>query len=66
MYTAFLLLMAGFFLLSSHLLLLLSGIAMMVAILYGRTPLEEAMLLQHFGKEYAEYQKRTGLLLPRL
>ena len=65
MYTAFLLLMAGYFLLSAHVLLLLSGVAMIVSILWLRTRREEAMLLGHFGEAYRAYMARTGALLPR-
>lgn len=66
MYTAFLLLMTGFFLLSGHLVLGVSGLVMLAAILGTRTPREEAMMLERFGEEYRAYMARTGALLPRL
>ncbi|HNC94840.1 MAG TPA: isoprenylcysteine carboxylmethyltransferase family protein [Myxococcota bacterium] len=65
MYTSFLLLIFGLFLLSAHLLLGLTGLGMIATVLWTRTPREEAMLLRHFGKDYADYQQRTGRLLPR-
>lgn len=36
-------------------------------VLYAvRLPREEAMMLEHFGEQYADYRRRTGRLLPRL
>jgi protein-S-isoprenylcysteine O-methyltransferase Ste14 len=65
MYTAFLMLMGGFFLLSGHLVLLVTGVGMVVAVIRLRTPREEAMLLGRFGEAYRTYMARTGALLPR-
>lgn len=66
MYTAFLTLMGAFFLVSGHLLLLATGAGMIVAVIWSRTPREEAMMLARFGAEYRAYMARTGALLPRL
>lgn len=66
MYTAFLALMAGFFLLSGHVLLGATGLGMVIVILRTRTPREEAMLIDRFGDAYRAYMARTGALLPRL
>ncbi len=66
MYTAFLLLMTGFFLLSGHLVIGVSGLVMLAAILGTRTPREEAMMLERFGDAYRAYMARTGALLPRV
>ncbi len=65
MYTSFLMLMGGYFLLSGHLLILVSGVGMVISILWLRTRREEAMLLSHFGAPYRAYMGRTGALLPR-
>jgi protein-S-isoprenylcysteine O-methyltransferase Ste14 len=66
MYTAFLLLMAGLCLVSAHLLMLVSGFGLLLAIVQFRTPREEAMLIGAFGEDYRAYIARTGALLPRL
>lgn len=65
MYTSFLLLMLGYFLLSGHVMLLVACAGMVVSILWFRTQREEAMLLAHFGQAYRDYMGRTGALLPR-
>lgn len=66
MYTSFVLLLVGMFLVSANLLLgILSGI-LLVALLWLRTPLEEAQLRERFGASYDAYRARTGRLWPRL
>lgn len=40
--------------------------ALAFALLVARTPIEEAHLLQRFGRPYEEYRRRTGRFLPRL
>lgn len=65
MYTAFLMLMGGYFLLTGHVLLFLTALGMLVTILAVRTPREEAMLVGRFGDAYRAYMARTGALLPR-
>jgi protein-S-isoprenylcysteine O-methyltransferase Ste14 len=66
MYTAFLILVAGLSLISAYALFFLMGIGMLVAVLWTRTPREEAMMLAHFGDSYRAYMNRTGKLLPPL
>jgi protein-S-isoprenylcysteine O-methyltransferase Ste14 len=31
-----------------------------------RVPLEEEMMIQEFGKEYTEYMKKTGGIIPKV
>jgi protein-S-isoprenylcysteine O-methyltransferase Ste14 len=31
-----------------------------------RTPLEEQMMLRHFGQDYSDYMERTGRIFPRV
>lgn len=40
--------------------------AAIIATFYFKLRVEEKMLLQHFGAEYAKYQKTTAQLLPFL
>lgn len=42
------------------------GIAFQFFIMYARTPLEEKILIQHFGNEYELYVKTTGTFFPKI
>jgi protein-S-isoprenylcysteine O-methyltransferase Ste14 len=66
MYTAFIALFTGMFLLSANLLLGVLGGLALYALLVMRTPREEAQLAERFGQAYETYRSRTGALLPRL
>ena len=66
MYSAFVVLFAGMFLLSASALLGVLGAVAMWALVVVRTPREEAQLAERFGAEYDRYRDRTGALLPRL
>jgi protein-S-isoprenylcysteine O-methyltransferase Ste14 len=66
MYTSFLVIVAGLSLVSAYGLMFLTGTGMLVAVLWTRTPREEAMMLAHFGDSYRAYMERTGKLLPPL
>jgi protein-S-isoprenylcysteine O-methyltransferase Ste14 len=63
-YTAFLLLFAGFFLLSADGLIGVLGLGV-IAYLLARTPREEAMMLESFGDDYRRYMEQTGRYFPR-
>lgn len=63
-YTAFLLLFIGFFLLSADWMIGLLGVVLVVYLLL-RTPKEEAMMLESFGEEYRRYMQQTGRYFPR-
>jgi protein-S-isoprenylcysteine O-methyltransferase Ste14 len=66
MYSSFIVLFAGMFLVTRNVLLgLLSGL-FLLALVKLRTPLEEAQLEERFGPLYEAYRERTGLLWPRL
>lgn len=65
MYTAFILILGGFSVLTDSALLLVATVLMAAAIAH-RTRAEETMLLARFGSEYAAYRDRTGVLWPRL
>jgi len=45
-----------------------TGLVMLVMFAYCllRIPLEEKMLVDHFGQAYQNYRARTGAILPRL
>ncbi len=66
MYTGFITLMVGVFLLTANWLIGLPPILIILIVMFVRTPQEEAMLLAHFGDEYRAYMDRTGRFLPRL
>ena len=42
------------------------ALSLPLTILWFRTPIEEARLIETFGDEYREYMKRTGRFFPRL
>jgi protein-S-isoprenylcysteine O-methyltransferase Ste14 len=41
------------------------GIGFQIFIMYARTPLEEKILIQHFGNDYESYIKTTGAFFPK-
>ena len=63
MYTAFLIYFLSWFLISANLLFIIVWLLFFFALI-ARMPKEEEMLITQFGKEYREYMKRTGRLLP--
>jgi len=65
MYTSFVLLWVGYFLISTNWFIGLTGIVGVVWAIVVRTPKEEQMMIERFGDEYITYMKRTGRYLPR-
>jgi protein-S-isoprenylcysteine O-methyltransferase Ste14 len=65
MYTVFVLLFVGIFLVTANWFLGLLPLATIVLIMAWRTPYEEAQLVERFGPAYTEYSRRTGRFLPR-
>jgi protein-S-isoprenylcysteine O-methyltransferase Ste14 len=66
MYSAFILLFGGMFLLTSSVVIgVLSAVAM-YGLLVVRMPREEAQLAERFGARYEAYRSSTGMLVPRL
>src|SRR6267378_1784560 len=65
MYTAFILLWLAFLLLSATWFIGFAGIMAFVWTTVIRTPKEEQMMADRFGKEYLAYKERTGRYLPR-
>ena len=65
MYTSFVLLWVGYFLISTNWYIGLTGIVGFVWAIVVRTPKEEQMMIEQFGDEYIAYMKRTGRYLPR-
>ena len=66
MYTAYLLLFIGAFLLSGSWLIGLSGTAVIATLMLFRIKKEEQLLLSVFGHEYARYRTRTGMFIPKI
>ncbi|MGH9557190.1 MAG: isoprenylcysteine carboxylmethyltransferase family protein [Terriglobales bacterium] len=66
MYSTFLLLFAGFLLLTANGFIGGAGLVMVGLVMAVRTSREEQMLLEAFGERYREYMARTGRFLPRL
>lgn len=65
MYTVILVLLTGFFLLTTCWVFAVAG-AISLAAVANRTIREERMLLEAFGDEYRRYMDRTGRYFPRL
>jgi protein-S-isoprenylcysteine O-methyltransferase Ste14 len=65
MYTSFVLLWVGYFLLSANWFIGLTGVLGFVWAIVVRTPKEEQMMINRFGDEYISYIKRTERYLPR-
>lgn len=55
----------GMLLMTSNLLIAVLGITAL-AMLWRRTPKEEARLVERFGEEYRAYMERTGRFIPRV
>jgi protein-S-isoprenylcysteine O-methyltransferase Ste14 len=66
MYSAFVVLFSGMFLLSANLLFGVLCSILLFFLLIQRTPREEAQLRERFGAVYDAYHARTGALLPKL
>jgi protein-S-isoprenylcysteine O-methyltransferase Ste14 len=66
MYSAFVVLFSGMFLLSASLLFGVLFCVLLSFLLIQRTPREEAQLRERFGAVYDAYHARTGALLPKL
>lgn len=65
MYTSFLMLLAGYALITANLLFTVALGVMLFVVMIHRTPREEAMLSARFGPAWDDYRARTGALLPR-
>ncbi len=66
LYTAGLPLFFSISLISSNWFLGLIGIGFQLFLMLVRTPLEEEMLIEHFGDEYQRYIDRTGAYFPKI
>lgn len=66
LYSAGIVLFSSITLVSANWILGLLGIGFQLFIMYLRTPLEEKMLIVHFGDEYQQYMKRSGAFFPKL
>jgi len=66
LYTAGIPLFFSIALISSNWFLGLIGIGFQLFVMLVRTPLEEKMLLDHFGEEYRSYMKNTGAHFPKI
>lgn len=66
MYTSFLLLLAGYALITANVLFTVALGVMLFVVMIHRTPREEAMLQERFGAAWDAYRARTGALLPKL
>jgi protein-S-isoprenylcysteine O-methyltransferase Ste14 len=66
MYTCFLLMFAGFMLMTANCFLGGVGFVVVLIVMLLRTPREERMLAETFGEDYLQYAARTGRFLPRL
>lgn len=65
LYGAGILLFFSLALISANWFLGLVGIGFQLFVMLVRTPLEERMLIDHFGEEYQCYMKHTGAYFPR-
>lgn len=66
MYTAFVLIFGGLFLLTANCFIGASAGFLYGAAMLIRTPREERLLIEAFGDEYRRYMERTGRFLPKL
>jgi protein-S-isoprenylcysteine O-methyltransferase Ste14 len=64
MYSAYLLLFVGAFLMSANWLVGSTGVAIITTLMTIRLVREEALLVERFGAEYEEYRRTTGMFLP--
>ncbi len=65
MYASFLVLGLGQALLVTNWIAGLSGLASLGLLIALRLPREEAMMVEQFGDEYRDYQRRVGAIVPR-
>jgi protein-S-isoprenylcysteine O-methyltransferase Ste14 len=65
LYVAGIPLFLSIFLISSNWFLGFIGVSFQLFIILVRTPIEEKMLLQHFGDEYQYYMNNTGAYFPK-
>lgn len=65
-YTASFITLIGFFILTAN--WILTGIPLVILILFyiNKIPKEEKELIDNFGKEYLDYKKKTGGLIPKI
>lgn len=66
MYTSFILLGTGFFLVTTSWMVGLPWLLGTFVVLWSRLGKEERMLFDEFGNSYEEYQKRTGRFFPQI
>lgn len=64
MYTSYLLLFIGAFLVSANWVIGASGTAVIATLMTVRLKREEALLIDRFGPEYQEYRRTTGMFIP--
>ena len=64
MYSSYLMLFMGAFLVSGNWVIGLSGTAVIATLMTVRLAREEALLVERFGKEYEEYRSSTGMFIP--
>ena len=65
-YLGFLLIFLGYSLSFGSLIIILITVTGLFLIFRSRMKLEERILLEAFGEEYAEYMRRTSRLMPRV
>ena len=66
MYSVFVIMTIGFGLLTANLMLAGFLLGAVAVVMIFRTPLEEKMLVDHFGDHYRAYMQRTGRYLPKI
>ena len=66
LYSAGILLFLSISLIASNWFLGLIGTGFQLFVMFVRTPMEEKMLIEHFGDEYRCYMKNTGAHYPRI
>lgn len=64
MYSSYLLLFIGAFLVSANWVIGASGTAVIATLMTVRLTREEALLIDRFGAEYEEYRRNTGMFIP--
>jgi protein-S-isoprenylcysteine O-methyltransferase Ste14 len=65
-YTAFLAIGIGFFLLTGNWLIGVTWLGGSLLVLFTRMNVEEEMMIAQFGDEYLAYRNQVGKLLPRI
>lgn len=66
MYTTVTLLFIAVFLMTANWFIGIGGLVMVLGVIIARTPREEAMLLETFGDDYANYMNSTPRYIPYL